>query len=41
LYALDQALPDLHAPTKAELERAMDGHVIASAQLMGTYAKAE
>ncbi len=40
LYALDRTFPELHVPTKAELERAMEGHVIASAQLMGTYAKA-
>jgi len=37
LYALDVALPDLEAPTKAELEAAMQGHVLASAVLVGTY----
>jgi len=37
LYALDTALPDLGTPDKAKLERAMQGHVIASAQLIGTY----
>ena len=37
LYALDAALPDLGTPDKAMLERAMQGHVIASAQLIGTY----
>lgn len=37
LYALDAALGDLHAPAKAELERAMRGHIVAEAQLMGTY----
>ncbi|HLV67484.1 MAG TPA: YbhB/YbcL family Raf kinase inhibitor-like protein [Polyangiaceae bacterium] len=40
LYALDEPLPDLGLPTKAELERAMQGHVLAEAELVGTYAKA-
>ena len=39
LYALDTVLPDLAAPTKADLERAMQGHVLASAELIGTYQK--
>jgi Raf kinase inhibitor-like YbhB/YbcL family protein len=39
LYALDVALPDLGAATKAELEAAMKGHVVAQAELMGTYQK--
>ncbi len=39
LYALDTVLPDLHQPTKAELEKAMEGHVLARAELMGTYQK--
>jgi Raf kinase inhibitor-like YbhB/YbcL family protein len=39
LYALDCELPDLHAPTKAVLEQAMTGHILAQAQLMGTYQK--
>src|SRR5689334_462526 len=39
VYALDVMLPDLGRPTKAELEKAMHGHVLAEAQLMGTYAK--
>jgi Raf kinase inhibitor-like YbhB/YbcL family protein len=39
LYALDSLLPDLPSPTKAELERAMQGHVLAQAQLIGTYEK--
>lgn len=38
LYALDRTL-GLERPTKAELERAMDGHVLARAELMGTYPK--
>lgn len=39
LYALDTELDDLETPTKAELEKAMAGHVIATAQLIGTYQK--
>jgi hypothetical protein len=39
LYALDAALPDLGTPTKAALERAMEGHVLARAELVGTYKK--
>jgi Raf kinase inhibitor-like YbhB/YbcL family protein len=37
LYALDVRLPDLRIPTKAELETAMEGHIIDSAELIGTY----
>jgi Raf kinase inhibitor-like YbhB/YbcL family protein len=37
LYALDTVLPDLAVPTKAELESAMEGHVIARTQIVGTY----
>lgn len=39
LYALDVTLPDLHEPTKAQLEAAMKGHIIAQAELVGTYQK--
>lgn len=39
LYALDTVLPDLGSPTKAELEKAMKGHILAEAQLLGTYQK--
>ncbi|HEY7374476.1 MAG TPA: YbhB/YbcL family Raf kinase inhibitor-like protein [Polyangia bacterium] len=39
LYALDVELPDLREPTKAQLEKAMQGHVLAEAQLIGTYEK--
>jgi phosphatidylethanolamine-binding protein (PEBP) family uncharacterized protein len=39
LYALDVALPDLGRPKKADLERAMQGHVLAEAVLIGTYRK--
>jgi Raf kinase inhibitor-like YbhB/YbcL family protein len=41
LYALDAELPDLNAPTKAALEQAMQGHVLAHAELVGTYQKAK
>lgn len=37
LYALDVELGDLDAPDKAALERAMAGHVLARAELVGTY----
>lgn len=37
LYALDTVLPDLHGPTKTTLEQAMEGHVLAQAELVGTY----
>ena len=39
LYALDQMLPDLKSPTKPELRKAMDGHILAKIELMGTYQK--
>ena len=39
LYALDVALPDLGAATKAQVEAAMKGHVVAQAELVGTYEK--
>lgn len=39
LYALDTELGDLGQPTKAELERAMQGKLIAQAELVGTYQK--
>lgn len=37
LYALDVVLPDLGKPTKAALEKAMQGHVLAQTELVGTY----
>jgi len=40
LYALDAMLSDLGAATKARVEEAMKGHVIAEAQLVGTYQRA-
>ena len=39
LYALDIALPDPEKPTKANVEAAMKGHVLAQAELVGTYQK--
>jgi Raf kinase inhibitor-like YbhB/YbcL family protein len=39
LYALDTVLPDLGKPTKAKLEGAMKGHILAETQIMGTYQK--
>jgi hypothetical protein len=39
LYALDKKLGDLGSPDRKALERAMEGHVIAEAHLMGTYEK--
>ena len=41
LYALDTELPDLGGPTKDALLDAMTGHVLAEAQLMGTYRKGD
>jgi Raf kinase inhibitor-like YbhB/YbcL family protein len=39
LYALDVELPDLHRPTKVQLEKAIEGHILAKAELIGTYQK--
>jgi Raf kinase inhibitor-like YbhB/YbcL family protein len=39
LYALDTVLPDLGAATKPDVEAAMKGHVLAHAEVMGTYQK--
>jgi Raf kinase inhibitor-like YbhB/YbcL family protein len=41
LYALDTALPDLGKPSKADLLRAMEGHVVGTAELVGTYQKGQ
>ena len=40
LYALDTVLTGLASPSKAELEAAMKGHIVAEAQLVGTYQRA-
>lgn len=37
LYALNTVLPDLQHPTKAKLEQAMRGHIIAKTELIGRY----
>ena len=37
LYALDIMLPDLGQPTKAAIEKAMQGHIVEQAELIGTY----
>jgi Raf kinase inhibitor-like YbhB/YbcL family protein len=37
LYALDVVLPDLGNPTKTDLEKAMEGHILGQAELIGTY----
>lgn len=39
LYALDTRLPDLGRPSKTDVEQAMQGHVLAQAELVGTYEK--
>ena len=39
LYALDTLLAELNHPTKAKLESAMQGHILAHTQLIGTYQK--
>jgi len=41
LYALDIVLPDLSKPSKAELLKAMEGHVVGTAELVGTYQKGQ
>ena len=40
LYALDVRLTELPTPSKAAVERAMRGHVLAQAELVGTHRKA-
>lgn len=37
LYALDVVLPDLGQPTKAQIEEAMQDHVLERTELIGTY----
>jgi phosphatidylethanolamine-binding protein (PEBP) family uncharacterized protein len=32
-------LPDLKQPTKAQVEKAMEGHILANAVLVGLYQK--
>jgi Raf kinase inhibitor-like YbhB/YbcL family protein len=40
LYALDTELK-LPNPTKAQLEKAMQGHIVGNAELVGTYEKSQ
>jgi len=39
LYALDVVLPTLARPDKPALEKAMQGHILERAELVGTYQK--
>jgi phosphatidylethanolamine-binding protein (PEBP) family uncharacterized protein len=39
LYALDIILPTLARPDKPALEKAMQGHILERAELIGTYQK--
>src|SRR5712664_425158 len=39
IYALDSELPLKAGATKADLEKAMEGHIVAQGQLMGTYSR--
>lgn len=41
LYALDTELPDLNRPTKEELLSAIEDHILAQTELVGTYAASE
>lgn len=37
LFALDNVLPDMQEPAKAVLEKAMQGHILGRAELIGRY----
>jgi len=39
IYALDSDLPLKAGATRADVEKAMQGHIVAQGQLMGTYRK--
>ncbi len=41
LFALDVVLDDLGEPTKDELLKAMEGHVLAKTEVVGTYKKGQ
>ena len=41
VYALDSELTGLSGATKADVERAMKGHIVDQGELMGTYQKAK
>lgn len=40
LYALDALLPDLGKPSRLQLMQAMQGHILAQTELVGTYQRA-
>lgn len=39
LYALDIVLPCFQDPTKTQVEKALQGHILAKAELVGTYTR--
>jgi Raf kinase inhibitor-like YbhB/YbcL family protein len=39
VYALDTVLGDLKNPSKAQVEKAMEGHILGKGELIGTYQK--
>lgn len=41
LYALDVVLDDLKQPSKQQLLAAMEGHILAQAEVVGTYQKGQ
>jgi Raf kinase inhibitor-like YbhB/YbcL family protein len=41
LYALDTVLGDLGEPAKADLEKAMKGHILGESRIVGTYEKGQ
>lgn len=41
LYALDALLGDLGTPEKPAIEKAMAGHILATAEIVGTYEKGQ
>lgn len=41
VYALDTLLTGLEAPTRAQLEAAMQGHILATGQIVGTYERVQ
>lgn len=40
LYALDTLLPDMGKPSRLQLMQAMQGHILAQTELVGTYQRA-
>jgi len=39
VYALDTTTSLVGTPTRAQLDEAMDGHILAAGELVGTYQK--